>query len=882
MADTYKQSRIERDLLPDAPQEVNLQQFRVHSRDVIDKNFRPRSINAKNKSFILRDFTNSTLEEIVASQNFDAPRESTDSLLKKSERKLNRAVAKKAKQPTGLHKVFRAESSAESDSQKSSDDEDDDNGNCNSDHESQSSSVLTSLEDTIAVQPTRWDMAEQQFVELFFGQDLILRSRQRHQHILEAIKNHKNSLPKQRPKSPLKNVTFNLKRNLHYDFRPYPEVTVDSSETVASSTAATSTESDDDSNITHENYLTAVLENAKLSDSSRRGIKTAEAEPLRVVRPRTAELSPEMKSRLEKFRELDSFAFIRPDDLHLSRVGSIGSLRNFKAGQMAPRFSIYGGNAENFLKNLLKIFETATRFTKNLHCSTVVTCTQLCPIERHIRIIILKIIRIIFSRLTEIYRNAALKRPASSAHTFNAPACDQVVLQHSFATPKHKRPLSKGVRKFLVDAAIEDSVHPKLGNFSTLQNDTVYEHQNIQSAMVTVPSTENVLTGLHYYLHPPALPAPGLGLVPYDIFSMNPPTQVFKLQIPQKLSKSLQDPRNLVGLEGEKAGGRILMRKINALYDVPKCPKVGGRITPIEKPETPNNDHYYSESIFSSAPSREDTESIFSISTAPSCNPHNSMVAQAAENQKISSKISSPLNNIPPKSPSVNQILQLMVLQNPDIYSSHEKSRKTRQQVQLSFTNNVGRMFPLDYFMDHEEMTILVDRVTEHVNCTKLVDTESQMPKKIHCKGFVSTAIHAEVWHPGFISLYNDIRKEFLVEWDNATPFSYPPKRPINHLLTPDPTHSSRWLTRAEINLESDTLAAHLLKLYTADRIRAEFESRATLLQICGVLAPLLIPGLPEFQKKDTIRVIYAQVGIVQQAVRRSKIRGAKFGDDSS
>ncbi|KAJ3338002.1 hypothetical protein HDU83_008387, partial [Entophlyctis luteolus] len=427
--------------------------------------------------------------------------------------------------------------------------------------------------------------------------------------------------------------------------------------------------------------------------------------------------------------------------------------------------------------------------------------------------------------------------PIDSARTFGAPAPVQVVCHAaSFAVPKHSRPLSRSVQRFLVNAAVAESVHPQLGGaIARAADPPPRAAQRPGQLVVKDGATTEIDSCLKYHLHPPELPSVGLALEPYDFRAMNPPTKLFKLHVPVQLNLSLKDPRNLVGLEGAKLGGRILMRKIAHLYEVPKCPKVRGRITPV------GSYNKLSENL-------NNEEGDF--------NDFSDSASTVAERQPSALK---------PRPQSAAHAVLSILAQNTDICRQgggfNRRHRNSPEEVAESFSDNVGSIFPLDYFMDNEEHDSLVQRVFQGQNGN---DSALISERIVRCRGLINTSSGGpsggdHVWHAGALTAYNKTLRQFRIEWDAP----YPPRRCASHLHAPDPSRSSRWLSRSEILLDGETTHAHLLRLEAANSLRCEYESRLTLQQICGMIAPALVPSFPDFPKK-VVELMYWQVKIVQ------------------
>ncbi|KAJ3068409.1 hypothetical protein HDU98_008396, partial [Podochytrium sp. JEL0797] len=339
-----------------------------------------------------------------------------------------------------------------------------------------------------------------------------------------------------RPGTASKNVSFNLTKNLQYDFTPVP--------TVSDHPCNESSDSDTDPTIPS----LQLFNNPSDIDAFRRtrsGPEPESIEPttvLRVPRPRTADLSPDLKRRLEAFRELDTFAFVKPtvsSSSSLSRGGFGGSDEGegFRKSIQASRKM---STAARLLLARSPSDTTPPQTPPPTNPSTPRRTTPTPP------------------RLRKQTPPAA----PSSAKTFNPPSPTQVISQNNtYAIPKHPRPLSSGVRAFLVNAVVEDSVHPKLGVQKVVQ---MWRHENseevesgaeqVADSRIDVKSGRRkkksgggapicrgvkVVTSLHYHLHPPRIPSSGLSLEPYEMRNGKPPTEVFRLEIPQKLRQRM-------------------------------------------------------------------------------------------------------------------------------------------------------------------------------------------------------------------------------------------------------------------------------------------------------------------------------------------------------
>ncbi|KAI8611261.1 hypothetical protein BC830DRAFT_669217 [Chytriomyces sp. MP71] len=686
---------------------------------------------------------------------------------------------------------------------------------------------------------SRWDLAEQRFLELFFGQDLTLRSRHRHHHMLQSLQRPELNAVRSALKSSAKNVTFNLMRNLQYDFVPLPAPEVQDS----TGGEYDGPPSDDEDNL---GAIQSVLltDDKKQINTSRRAGKE---DGIRIVRPRTAELDPELRRRLRTFRELDKIVFMKPETcgngvtagtIPNSRASARPGLKELHSSQTSASNGMHGVRRMSTAARLL-LARSLSSTTSSRSASSFKSASELSN-----------------RRATSARKSRESRRPLDSARTFNPPSCTQIAVMNNYVVPKHKRPLSRGVRKFIVEAVTEDSVHPKLGALAVESRTYVDSQVDIPEAVSHLDNKTRTFPcakSLHYILHPPYLPAPGLALEPYDREGMPPPAEVFKLRVPATLQKCLVDPENLKGLEDGKLGGRIVMRKICGLYALPKCPRVGGRITPIGQ----------------EALSKEGSEDFTEASSEERIV---AVTSATAEKDNIHD-----LNPPIPDDNTVDQVIQSMVLihQDEQDFELKERHRKSQSEVKSSFSKMVGTMFPLDYFMDQDDLKRLIDDV--------LAWKRDPNQPKVRAHGLVQHFSEAtpkkkqvdEIWHGGYLRDFDLGVVQFLIEWDEPCPR----RMPINYLTLPDPSRSSRWLSRAEIRLDSESSAYHLKKLSAANVLRAEFESKITLTQIGGIVAPILTPTIPDFPHR-IVEIMYEQIAVWQITVLRSRKKELLTGDE--
>ncbi|KAJ3158346.1 hypothetical protein HK101_001325, partial [Irineochytrium annulatum] len=343
---------------------------------------------------------------------------------------------------------------------------------------------------------TRWTLAEQRFLESFFGKDVILRTRQRrHQR-----------------RSPTK-VSFNMAANIRYDFHPCPTTAFKRTTSTLKwaprkarsprqgrlgKGGATDEEiDDDDDDEDDEDDGKSDLAAANAVPSDRLG---------RIVRPRTADLSKDQQARLHKFRELDTIAFIKPNSGAsrglTPRVGSV---------------TLPGGTAASAGNGAGAVGPVTRGSTRLLSARTATTNSASVVGAISIR-----------EALGNASRVPSPTR-AASAFAFNSlrsrrPPVE--LLDGGLAVPRRRRPLSKAARRLMM-TALEEALFPSFGRIQvggigaggsgTVSKPATAVDFNSRHVAVTPKSRAGLrrqlpTRGLHHYLNPPRLPAAGLSV----------------------------------------------------------------------------------------------------------------------------------------------------------------------------------------------------------------------------------------------------------------------------------------------------------------------------------------------------------------------------------
>ncbi|KAJ3214718.1 hypothetical protein HDU67_001309 [Dinochytrium kinnereticum] len=573
---------------------------------------------------------------------------------------------------------------------------------------------------TIENAESRWTLAEQRFLEVFFGEDVILRTRhRRHQR-----------------RSPTK-VSFNLAANIRYDFNPEPRPNQD----------------------------------AEDDDEESRPPSPAKQDRLgRIARPRTADLSPDLKKRLEGFRELDTIAFIKPG------TASRGSSSARRSGSASGRQR------------------------KGVSLS---------------------------SRSMGLESRATSPTRAASAFAFerlrsHKPAVEAV--DAGYVLPRRRRPLSNTTRKMLV-GVIRDALTPgKTRNLRTKVGHIAGEGRQGRQPRY----------GINHYLHPPTGPSPGLSLRRHSFGGDHPFGEAgseLQLRIPKMLRDTVENYHRLLSpSKGSKP--RIIVRDILNAYNIPKPPKLRGRLTPsqsmmnsmrgtaIEKiiPGVPANTMVFSDGAASERDGMEGSDDFFD-------EPH-----EAILDLPVAELESLPLND---DMPSMRKVEEAM--------------------------RDVGWIFPLDYFFDQDEIEAFITLVLDLEEGQGL-ETFGVLPKKSGRILSIPPNVMDE-WQKVTVVGFNPITRLFQIRIEVLP--SAGSKNPLVFHYA---------VSRTELLLPNESLQSHYLQIEKALTLRKEFEQSVAISQCVGLLVSFFAPHVPPFPIEIVTRLF--EENAKSDENRRSRCQG--------
>ncbi|KAJ3414029.1 hypothetical protein HDV05_007154 [Chytridiales sp. JEL 0842] len=686
---------------------------------------------------------------------------------------------------------------------------------------------------------SRWSVSEQRFLELFFGKDLVLRTRQRRKlkqrklivgNVAGSGSNSRaNSASKRRPGSPRKDVrvstsegrenamgvnanlgslasmplhtssmdsttrttlmtppsqpasskvTFDLTSNIQYEFIPFPP----KPDTLSSEDENSEVEEAVQAVINRQqNRVVKTPDHRRFTLASRSGANGSKglevSTPVKILRPRTAELTPKQKERLEKFRELDTIAFIKPPP----------SKRQVLKESMVPQLGL----------------------------------------------------RLVAEKEKE-----------------------------------------KDKGEMETDAFL---------NWK--------ENQDGSKSRAVTGSTAKPTT---------AVPDP-------PVISQN----IKRLRIPKSLQKSIQDPKNTIGLENQQAGGRILIRNIFRLYSLPKVPRVGGRITPRpssglnQKLNTGNGvkPHGLLSRLGDVGRSRQRQADIVDIDDHDDDNQEKSIVvgtdqlAVAAEGfqpkTEAGVRFQQEPGSISPTqfSPLVyesdesdedsddggfsekedDEIWGATILQRrktladahmrpktvrPKSSERRQKMERTmRKEMENDFFKPLGHIFPLDFFMDQEEIQLWSSKLlTKQSNDTEELCYGIVPSKKpfahLDSNSITHTPHPTHTWTLCTLSKFNPSTNQFTVIWQHPTPSPTNPSTQQKHSF---PRASA--VSRVNLRFPHESKSKHLKALHDSKKIRMEFEKRVAISEMTGMLKSFVVKALPVFDSKRVGQIWEGVVG---------------------
>jgi hypothetical protein len=143
------------------------------------------------------------------------------------------------------------------------------------------------------IEESRWELAEQRFNEIFFGKDIVLRSKQRRGHL------------------PLVSSASTKNSKITYGFKSLPETP-------------------------KSRHGDSLVENTMEEISKVLDLPINILTQGRILRPKTAELTPKQKKQLKELKELDSFVFIKPSSISRERSLIPDSMRKNSIGWRTP------------------------------------------------------------------------------------------------------------------------------------------------------------------------------------------------------------------------------------------------------------------------------------------------------------------------------------------------------------------------------------------------------------------------------------------------------------------------------------------------------------------------------------------------------------------
>ncbi|KAJ1569100.1 hypothetical protein HK405_009899 [Cladochytrium tenue] len=344
---------------------------------------------------------------------------------------------------------------------------------------------------------------------------------------------------------------------------------------------------------------------------------------------------------------------------------------------------------------------------------------------------------------------------------------------------------------------------------------------------------------------------------------------VAPLRIPESLLDSLNDPRNRVavssvglraaatsprapmrphavapsplaaGRRGVKAKGTLVLRRLVDRYAIPQMPRLGGRVTPSKellRRRSPGIEKRCTNtpiSNLSASDSDGDYPSPKPVSASTSLCQHDDDFRKKSEN---SSAIPPPdLVSFEAKTHPENEIQGAFLPKEfTNISVPLLEDSQSFEASEFDPLANIGAIFPLDYFWEQDD-------ITRHLKANR--HFKSALP----CK-FTTSGTAPSEWRDGFVVASAVRTREFIVKpvvKDESSPH-------------PEKTVKKIPLTRANILLPNKwsgrpfsksnfhgLLHAHLVNLHAAHALRAEFEARVALHQLTGIMTPILAPDAP-------------------------------------
>ncbi|KAI8928647.1 hypothetical protein BC831DRAFT_548196 [Entophlyctis helioformis] len=174
----------------------------------------------------------------------------------------------------------------------------------------------------------------------------------------------------------------------------------------------------------------------------------------------------------------------------------------------------------------------------------------------------------------------------------------------------------------------------------------------------------------------------------------------------------------------------------------------------------------------------------------------------------------------------------------------------------------VGSIFPIDFFIDQTRIDRLVNMLDIALakpiaDSAGVMAAANDLPRGVACRArywpnpkgtyletlecLIKSTENPEMWKNCIITSYDSMRNRFLVHWLPGQAYKGTP------LNTSDPMASSKLIT--EILMPAERLAALRLELQSAKLIRDEFERNLALAECVKIIRPAVEPRLPDFPK---------------------------------
>jgi hypothetical protein len=177
-----------------------------------------------------------------------------------------------------------------------------------------------------------------------------------------------------------------------------------------------------------------------------------------------------------------------------------------------------------------------------------------------------------------------------------------------------------------------------------------------------------------------------------------------------------------------------------------------------------------------------------------------------------------------------------------------------RKEIENDFFKPIGHTFPLDFFMDQEEIALWASRITNRDSI--LQSEEGTCYGIVPCKKTAASnpeggGLHphhpTQVWTPCRLVNYNATTNQFLVKWIH----------PTSSASTPTPKYQPKTSSISRINLRfsNEPKSLHLFALHKAKDLRMDFEQKLVAIEIAGMLKPFMIKTLPNFPSEKVMGI---------------------------